>query len=120
MFEPENVLEGPIKQSIESVFNTINSKAEGLDLLKKYRNANRSYVRALVENVQILGMSEPVKLIDIYSITQVSTTINRRLYNVDWENINSVTKTQSLVPSRKLKTNLRADDYIEKTIELWF
>ncbi|WP_339618191.1 hypothetical protein [uncultured Gilvimarinus sp.] len=70
--EIKKIAEGPIKRSTNSVFETLNKKTESLDILQKYKRANESLVRSNVENVQILGMTQPVKLEEIYSIPKVS------------------------------------------------
>lgn len=114
MIDPESLFEGPIKKSIDSVFDTVNLKTEALDLLRKYKNANKALVRSLVENVQILGMSEPIKLAEIYSTTYLSTTIHRRLYNAEWANITNIDSKLELMNGRKSKTTLRADEYISE------
>ncbi|ELU8126856.1 NACHT domain-containing protein [Vibrio cholerae] len=103
-------LEEPSKKAIGSVFDTVNKATEALDILNKYRDANAQLVRSNVENVQILGMAEPVKLVDIYSTTQISTNIRRRLYSPEWAEIDS----KDLIKYHgKHKTTIRADEYIE-------
>lgn len=106
----QSTVEGPATKSVNSVFDTINKKTEALDILKKYKNANIELVRASVENIQILGMSEPVKLADIYSITRISTTIHRRLYGTQWAKLKS---KESISHNRIPKTTLNADHYME-------
>lgn len=109
--QAEKVFDGAIKKSTTSVFDSINKKTEALDLLKKYENANSNYVKAQVENVQILGMSEPVKLADIYSTTMISTSIHRRLYSTEWAELDEKKWHEK---SGRHKTTVRADDFIEK------
>lgn len=106
-----DLVKEPAKNSVNSVFDTINKKTEALDILNKYKDANCQLVRSNVENVQILGMSEPVKLIDIYSTTRISTTIHRRLYSTEWAEINSKDLHKK---NGKHKSTVRADEYIEK------
>lgn len=106
----KKAIDGPIKKSTTSVFNTLNQYAEAVDLLNKYKNANAELVKSLVENVQILGMTEPVKLADIYSVTKISTTIHRRLYSNEWVDISS----KHEVKANKNHATLRADEYIDK------
>ncbi|MGD6738135.1 NACHT domain-containing protein, partial [Photobacterium leiognathi subsp. mandapamensis] len=107
----DKALDGVMKKSATSVFDTINKKTEALDLFNKYENANSSYVKAQVENVQILGMSEPVKLADIYSTTMISTSIHRRLYSTEWAELDAQKWHEK---NGKHKLTVRADDFIEK------
>jgi hypothetical protein len=109
--QPEKALDGVIKKSSNSVFDTLNKKAEALDILKKYRNANIEYVKAQVENVQILGMSKPVKLADVYSSTMISTAIHRRLYSTEWAELDTQNWHEK---NGKHKLTFRADDFIEE------
>ncbi len=109
--EPEKAFDGVIKNSTLSVFDTINKKAEALDVFSKYENANRSYVKAQVENVQILGMYEPVKLADVYSTTMISTSIHRRLYSTEWAELDAQKWHEK---NGRHKSTVRADDFIEK------
>ena len=109
--QPEKAFDGAIKKSTTSVFDSINKKTEALDLLKKYGNANHNYVKAQVENVQILGMSEPVKLSDIYSTTMISTSIHRRLYSTQWAELDTQKWHEK---NGRHKSTVRADDFIEK------
>jgi hypothetical protein len=76
--------DGPIKQSITSVFQGLNESVEAFDLFSKFHKAHISSLRAEIEHIKLLGMSSPVKLIDIYSPARVSTTIQRRLYTDEW------------------------------------
>ncbi|MCL2915234.1 NACHT domain-containing protein [Shewanella corallii] len=109
--QADKIMEGPIKKSTTSVFDTINKKAEALDIFNRYEKANNSYVKAQVENIQILGMSEPVKLADIYSTTMISTSIHRRLYSTEWAELDSQKRNKKI---GKYKSTTRADDFIEK------
>lgn len=105
------LLDDPIKKSVNSVFDTLNKKTEAYDLLNKYKNANIDYVKSQVENVQILGMSQPVKLADIYSTTMISTSIHRRLYSTEWAELNSERRYEK---NGFHKSTVRADDFIDK------
>jgi len=109
--QPEKAFDGAIKKSTTSVFDTINKRTEALDLLKKYKNANESYVKEQVESVQILGMSKPVLLSEIYSTTMISTSIHRRLYSTEWAELDSENWYQK---SARHKSTVRADEFIEK------
>ncbi|WP_325891112.1 NACHT domain-containing protein [Grimontia sp. NTOU-MAR1] len=104
-------VEEPAKKSIGAVFDTVNKRTEALDILNKYKDANNQLVRSSVENVQILGMSEPVKLTDIYSTTRISTSIHRRLYSTEWAELDSLEWHKK---NGKHKSTIRADEYIEK------
>lgn len=107
----EKAFDGVIKKSTTSVFDSINKKTESLDLLRRYENANNKYVKTQVENIQILGMSEPVKLADVYSTTMISTSIHRRLYSTEWAELDSQKWHEK---SGRHKETIRADDFIEK------
>jgi len=109
--QPEKAFDGAIKKSTTSVFDSVNKKTEALDLLKKYENANHSYVQAQVENIQILGMSQPVKLSEIYSTTMISTSIHRRLYSTEWAELDAQKWHEK---NGRHKSTIRADDLIEK------
>ena len=76
--------DGPIKQSINSVFQGLNTGVESLDLFSRFHRAHVEALRSDVQNIKLLGMSSPVKLVDIYSPARVSTTIKRRLYSEEW------------------------------------
>ncbi len=54
-----------------------------------------------VENVKLLGMAKPIKLLDIYYPAVLSTTIARRLYESEWEKADSREKKIPLTGIRK-------------------
>ncbi|HEY3399594.1 MAG TPA: NACHT domain-containing protein [Geothrix sp.] len=70
----------PIKQSVSSVFHTLNHGVESLDLFRKFRNAQFLSVSEETKYVKILGMAQPLALRDIYSPARLSTSIGRRLF----------------------------------------
>lgn len=74
----------PVKSSIKSVFEGLNSTVESLDLFRRYRGTHFAMLREVVGWVKILGMSNPLSLADLYYPTIVSSDIKRRLYNSDW------------------------------------
>lgn len=76
--------EGPIKQSINSVFDGLNSTVESLDLFSKYHKAHVATLKDEVAHIKLLGMSSPANLVEIYNPARVSTTIRRRLYTDEW------------------------------------
>ena len=102
----------PIKQSIRSVFNDINTATEALDLAHKYRRNHFRRLRETIRNIKILGMSEPMSLTDLYSPAMVSTTIYRRLYEQEWLSA-SDTGASSPVRRRQVGRLTRADEFIE-------
>jgi len=115
--EPLTWFEDPAKESIKSVFDGLNRSVESLDLLGRYYRPHVKRVRSSVESVKLLGMSSPVKLGDIYYPTQVSTTIQRRLYQQEWHSAQTNT-TQTITSSPKtlhkgIKAIVRADSFID-------
>ena len=67
--------DGPITQSINSVFEGLNASVESLDLLKKYYSAHIHSLKAEVQYIKLLGMPSPALLVDIYNPARASTTI---------------------------------------------
>lgn len=106
-----SVFAEPIKKSISSLFNDINTRTEALDLLNKYKNAYFSKLIGMSENIKILGMNHPIKLLDVYVPTKISTTIHRRLFEQDWHNLND-----KILINEKLQGygKISADKYIDK------
>lgn len=94
--------QGPIKQSIKSVFDGINTSVEALDLLNRYHNAHIEMLKQEVQYIKLLGMNQPSLLKDLYSPARVSTAIRRRLFTDEWipSNRNSPIKINgtNLVP----------------------
>lgn len=76
--------DGPITQSINSVFDGLNASVESLDLLRKYYSAHIKSLKADVQHIKLLGMPSPAQLVDIYNPARVSTTIRRRLFTDEW------------------------------------
>lgn len=79
-----NWIDGPIKKSFQSVFDGLNTSTEALDIFKKFRNNHFKTLLKKVSLIKILGMSEPIPILDVYSPTYVSTTIHSRLYETNW------------------------------------
>lgn len=75
-----NWIDGPIKQSFENVFKGMNTSAESFDIFNRFRDTHFKNLHEKISNVQVLGMSEPTPLMQIYSPHYLSTTIHRRLY----------------------------------------
>jgi len=48
--------DGPITQSINSVFDGLNASVESLDLLRKYYSAHIKSLKADVQHIKLLGM----------------------------------------------------------------
>lgn len=109
--------EGPIKQSVDSVFNTINRKVESLDLLGKYWKAQKRIIRTTHVNIKLLGMTSPIPLSRIYYPTLISTTVRRRLYEQEWLSENTEI---SSIPKRTTKklNNVDAAGYIESNVKV--
>lgn len=109
------VIDGPIKKSVNSVFDGINRGVESLDLYGKYSKAQRLQIKNQLENVKLLGMPSPIKLETIYYPTQILTTIRRRLYEQEWlkqdDPINN--KPYSKKTGAK-NAPISADEYVEK------
>lgn len=108
--------DGPIKQSISSVFSGLNAGVESLDIFSKFYNAHIACLRSDVEHLKLLGMSAPVSLIDIYNPARVSTTIRRRLYSEEWVDTSgaSVTKKGTISPAKAASKLVYGDEYIEQ------
>jgi hypothetical protein len=98
--------EEPIKESVRSVFNSINSKVESLDLFRKYRDVHFEILKNQVGSVKILGMQHPIELQNLYYPAVVSTDIRRRIYAPEWREIDGPeTKTKA-----KASSNTEAGD----------
>lgn len=74
----------PAKKVIASVFDGLVKGTEARDIFHKYRNNHFARLKADLEQVKILGMSQPIRLAEIYSPSMVSTTIFGRLFEQDW------------------------------------
>lgn len=110
------VAEGPIKHSVNSVFDSINRGVESLDLLGKYTNVQKNQIRTQLENIKLLGMTSPIPLQKIYYPTYISTTIRRRLYEQEWlrqgdEKIEAPRKPAHRAQKETVKAG---DEYVEK------
>jgi len=108
-----NWFDGPVRQSFQSVFDGINATAEALDLFNKFRKKHLESLISSVERVKILGMSEPIPLLDIYSPAFVSTTIHSRLYEKNWFGSDEPNNGGKILPQRGLSNVVSADAYIE-------
>jgi predicted NACHT family NTPase len=106
-------IDGPIKKSFQSVFEGLNTSTEALDIFNKFRRNHFKCLLPKVETIKILGMSEPIPLLDIYSPLFVSTTIHSRLYETNWQNLNESTRPTLSVSPEINKTEDCADKYIE-------
>ena len=107
----EKAIEGPIKNAFSSVFDSINTNLEVSVFYSRYKDAHFKVTKEIITYINILGMSEPIELIDIYSPTKISTSIHRRLYKQDWRDINDKRKISKVKQSYK---NINALDYIEE------
>lgn len=106
-----NWFDKPIKESINSVFNGINSRVEALDIFNKYRKIHFEMLKQLVSNVKILGMQEPVDLKDLYYPATISTNIRRRIYAAEWAPLGDAHISARLP---KIKSTEAGDSYVEK------
>jgi predicted NACHT family NTPase len=100
--------EGPIKQSIKSVFDGLNAGVESLDLFGKYYTAHIKSLKQDVQYIKLLGMAQPSLLIDLYNPAQVSTSIRRRLFTDEW-----ITPNITSTLSANKQTLIFGDEYVE-------
>lgn len=107
----ENSLEGPIKQSVNSVFNGLNATVEALDLFQKYYNSHIASVKSEVEQIKLFGMSQSSLLNDLYTPANVSTTIKRRLFTDEW-----IRQDRKSVEARREKDLTSGMDFVEKNL----
>lgn len=101
--------EGPIKQSIQSVFDGLNTTVEALDLLNKYYNSHIKSLKSEVEQIKLFGMNQASLLNDLYTPAYVSTTIKRRLFTDEW-----VKKDRSSIESSRAKDIIPGMNFIDK------
>ena len=104
----QSLFDGPITQSINSVFEGLNASVESLDLLKKYYSAHIQSLKADVQHIKLLGMPSPAQLVDIYNPARVSTTIRRRLFTDEW-----ITAGLSANASSNGTKLISGDSYVE-------
>lgn len=110
----KKALEGPIKQSVGAVFDTVNRKVEAFDLRGKYAKAQKRQIKTTHANIKLLGMTSPIPLARIFYPTHVSTTIRRRLYEQEWLSENaSIATSSKKVTSSKKTANIDAAKYVE-------
>lgn len=100
--------QGPITQSIKSVFDGINTGVESLDLFSRYHNAHIETLRQEVQYIKLLGMNQPSLLKDLYNPARVSTTIRRRLFTDEW-----IPSTQNSPIKVNSKNLVPGDEFIE-------
>lgn len=108
--ELTSVITEPLKKSVLSVFDGINSRAEALDILNKFKNAYFSKLREQSDKIKILGMQKPIKLVDVYVPTKISNTISRRLYEDDWRDIDDKSRVRKPIESFR---PISADHFID-------
>ena len=107
--------EGPIKQSINEVFNTVNKGVESLDLLGKYGRKQKKHIKTTHVNIKLLGMTSPIPLASIFYPTHVSTTIRRRLYEQEWlSEIAPSPSTFTKATHNKKAISVDATKYVEE------
>lgn len=99
--------EGPIKQSVTSVFDGINDFVESIDLLRKYQLVHFQILKSSVRSVKILGMQHSMDLARLYYPTNLSTDIRRRIYKPDWAKAEG-TPTKTAISTQK-STDLAAN-----------
>jgi len=108
-----NWFDEPIRKSITSVFHDLNTATEALDLFRKYRRKHFASLKSTLGHIKILGMSQPLRLVDIYSPAFVSTTIHGRLYEKDWRSVKSKEDPLFQAPSKKKPSIVQADEFVE-------
>lgn len=103
----------PVRRTVSSIFDDLNTTTEAVDLFKKYRKKHFASLNSSIGKIKILGMSQPIPLVDIYSPTYVSTTIHGRLYEQDWHSLKDGNRD---VPHRTSAKSdvVQADDFIEQ------
>lgn len=109
-----NWFDEPFKQSIKSVFNSVNKSVEAKDIFKKYRRAHFRSLKRSMNKLKILGMNSPINLTDIYYPAHVSTSIYRRLYERDWHRL---TDNEEHIPVQKPENHtvvIGAEKYVEE------
>jgi energy-coupling factor transporter ATP-binding protein EcfA2 len=106
-------LDEPVKQSIKSVFDGVNRGVEARDLLRKYQRNHFERLNAELKYIKILGMEQPVELVNLYSPAMISSTVPGRLYEQDWLDISNPGKKQ-ISNRRRSRQTIQADIFIEK------
>lgn len=106
-------LKGPIKQSIDSVFDSLNHGVESLDLTGRYAKVQKERIKSMLHQIKLLGMHEPLELPDIYYPTQISTTIGRRLYKQEWLEADTKSPQSSLPQTTRQKKTIPGDEFFE-------
>ncbi|MBU2497378.1 MAG: NACHT domain-containing protein [Proteobacteria bacterium] len=108
-----NWFETPIRESIYAVFDFLRTSTEALDLYKKYRKAHFSSLKTSLETVKILGMSQPIPLVELYSPPFISTSIHRRLYEKEWYEFAKHPYSISALKTTPDSGSVRADQYVQ-------
>ena len=108
-----NWFETPIKESVYSVFHDLKTGTEALDLFKKYRRKHFKSLKSSLDSTKILGMSEPIPIVDIYSPSFVSTTIHRRLYEKNWHSLGKHPYDFDIIRRKMTSDKVQADEYVE-------
>jgi energy-coupling factor transporter ATP-binding protein EcfA2 len=85
-----------------------------LELFKFFKRKHFAALKSSIGQIKILGMSQPIPLIDIYSPAHVSTTIHGRLYEQDWHSLKegSIHSFANRPPARS--DLIPADQFIEE------
>lgn len=76
----DSLLEDTLKRVLASTAGSAVDYVHSFDLLKRGRAAYRRYIRDRFGNIQILGMSEPVPLEDIYVNLRLNSQIASKSY----------------------------------------
>lgn len=107
------LVDGPIKQSVNAVWDSLNRNVEALDIFSKYERAHKKQIRTQLENIKLLGMNSPIPLAKIYYPTHISTTIRRRLFEQEWMS-DSETATKRVEKPNKKEKNQSGVDYVNE------
>jgi energy-coupling factor transporter ATP-binding protein EcfA2 len=106
-------LDEPVKQSIRSVFDGVNRGVEARDLLRRYQKNHSERLNADLKYIKILGMEQPVELVNLYSPAMISSSVPGRLYEQDWLDISNLGKKQ-ISNNRRNRQTTQADIFVEK------
>ncbi len=122
-------IKDPAFQKLKSyIFDAVPAPGPGLPeeyvVEEKLSASDRDFIArirrdtiAAVENVKLLGMAKPVKLLDLYYPAVLSTTIARRLYESEWKRVNAEEPVSGVAKGARRKASLASyvigSDYIE-------
>ncbi len=114
------IIDGPVKKSLNSVFDSLNRGVESLDITGTFEASQKKLIKDNLQNIKLLGMESPVPLPDIYYPTHVSTSIGRRLYEQEWMSNKQPTELneegkKKPAPRANHKNVIRGDEFVEKT-----